>query len=91
MSPRLRRLAWCCIWVALCFGLVEDAVLLTAPPPSSDEGYLYDVPSSAFSLFDLCLLVCAPLVLEGVLVFALIRLRNTEPNRIYILQGGSST
>jgi len=90
MSLRLRRLARFCIWVVLCFGVVGDAVLLTAPPSSTD-GYLYDVPWSEFSLFELCLLVCVLLVLEGALVFALIRLRNTEPPRISVLQGGSST
>lgn len=44
-----------------------------------------------YTLAGVCLLFCAPLLLEGVLVFALIRLRDPAPPRMSILQGSSST
>lgn len=87
MSPRLRKLARFCIWVALCFGLVEDVVILTAS--STEDAYVQDVQST-FTLAEVCLFVVALLIIEGVLVFALIRLRDPVLPQTSVLQGGSS-
>jgi hypothetical protein len=90
MTPAHRRFARFCIWAALCFGLIIDGALVTGHGMEDCDWCPADVSLPNYLYAETWLVIGVLLLLQGVLIWALIRWRDPGPPRMSILQSGPS-